>query len=312
MDLDVLIINQIKNENLNYPSSVKKIAILELRGGLGNQLFILNFIDFLEKNNFKVYSITNFYKSQENNSLKTDKRELYLDGDFLKLNTPGKIFSNFLSFIVNLPKQRNSFWRKALFKISKLFICYVDDSNLVQKIQSSKNIFFFDGYFQNFNLLQSNVQLIKKLSLDPKFKFNNSMIDSKLVAVHVRRRDYLNMSEELGVTYYQNALIYLKKTIGDFNFNVFTDDVEWCRNNSLFNDAISIKEATLENTIDHFIEMTTYKYFIISNSTYSYMAAYLSTQVGKVVVEPKPWFTKLKYIEYDEILNPNWKMIKNE
>ena len=58
--------------------------------------------------------------------------------------------------------------------------------------------------------------------------------------------------------------------------------------------------------------MTTYKNFIISNSTYSYMAAYLSTEIGKVVVEPKPWFKKLEYIEYDEILNPNWKMIENE
>lgn len=199
-----------------------------------------------------------------------------------------------------------------LFKISKLFICYVDDSNLVQKIKSSKNIFFFDGYFQNYNFLQSNVELIKRLSLDPKFKFDNSITDSNLAAVHVRRRDYLNMSEELGITYYQNALGYLKKTIGDFNFNVFTDDVEWCKNNSLFNEAVSIKEASLENTIDHFIEMTTYKNFIISNSTYSYMAAYLSTEIGKVVVEPKPWFKKLEYIEYDEILNPNWKMIENE
>lgn len=291
---------------------MKKIAIVEIKGGLGNQLFILNFIDFLEKNNFKVYSITSFYESQKNNSLNTDSRELYLYGDFLRLNIPSKKCSNFLSFILNLPNRRNSFWINVLFKISKLFICYVDDSNLVQKIKSSKNIFFFDGYFQNYDFLQSNVQLIKRLSLDPKFKFDNSITDSNLAAVHVRRRDYLNMSEELGITYYQNALGYLKKTIGDFNFNVFTDDVEWCKNNSLFNEAVSIKEASLENTIDHFIEMTTYKNFIISNSTYSYMAAYLSTEVGKVVVEPKPWFKKLEYIEYDEILNPNWKMIENE
>lgn len=291
---------------------MKKIAILEIKGGLGNQLFILNFIDFLEKNNFKVYSITNFYESQKNNSLNTDHRELYLCGDFLRLNIPSNKCSNFLSFILNLPNRRNSFWKKVLFKISKLFICYVDDSNLVQKIKSSKNIFFFDGYFQNYDFLQSNVQLIKRLSLDPKFNFDNSITDSNLAAVHVRRRDYLNMSEELDITYYQNALGYLKKTIGDFNFNVFTDDVEWCKNNSLFNEAVSIKEASLENTIDHFIEMTTYKNFIISNSTYSYMAAYLSTEPGKVVVEPKPWFKKLEYIKYDEILNPSWKMIENE
>ena len=84
---------------MNYPSSMKKIAILEIKGGLGNQLFILNFIDFLEKNNFKVYSITNFYESQKNNSLNTDNRELYLYGDFLRLNIPSKKCSNFLNFM---------------------------------------------------------------------------------------------------------------------------------------------------------------------------------------------------------------------
>ena len=37
---------------------MKKIAVLEIKGGLGNQLFILNFIQYLENKNFKVYALT--------------------------------------------------------------------------------------------------------------------------------------------------------------------------------------------------------------------------------------------------------------
>ena len=93
---------------------------------------------------------------------------------------------------------------------------------------------------------------------------------------------------------------------------MYTDDVLWCKENILFDEARSIKEATNENVINDFIEMTRYKYFIISNSTYSYMAAYLSSSDDKIVISPKPWFKKLDFIDYDLILNPGWEKIKNE
>ena len=58
---------------------MKKIAVLEVKGGLGNQLFILNFIQHLENKNFKVYALTDFYSKQKDSSIQTDKRNLHLE-----------------------------------------------------------------------------------------------------------------------------------------------------------------------------------------------------------------------------------------
>ena len=291
---------------------MRKIAVIEVKGGLGNQLFILNFIQYLENKNFKVYTLTNFYSNQKDNPIGTDIRDLYLDSGFVNLNIPKLKFSNFLSYIFNKKNQNLNLIQKIFFRISELLICYANDKNLITKLNSSKRIFFIDGYFQNYKFLQSNISLIDRLSYDPKFNFNLPVKSENIAVVHIRRKDYIDISEELNTSYYENALKLLKKTVGNIKFDVFTDDIEWCEKNPLFNDAISIKQATHKNTINDFIEMTRYKYFVISNSTYSYMAAYLSSWDNKIVISPKPWFKKLDFIDYDLILNPDWEKIKNE
>ena len=291
---------------------MRKIAVIEVKGGLGNQLFILNFIQYLENKNFKVYTLTNFYSNQKDNPIGTDKRDFYLDSDFVNLNIPKLKYSNFLSYIFKKKNQNLNLIQKIFFRISELLICYANDKNLINKLNSSKRIFFIDGYFQNYKFLQSNISLIDRLSYDPKFNFNLPVKSENIAVVHIRRKDYIDISEELSTSYYENALKFLKKTVDNIKFDVFTDDIEWCEKNPLFNDAISIKQAIHKNTINDFIEMTRYKYFVISNSTYSYMAAYLSSWDNKIVISPKPWFKKLDFIDYDLILNPDWEKIKNE
>ena len=292
---------------------MRKIGILEIKGGLGNQLFIFNFIQYLENNNFKVYSITNFYTEQKNNSLNTDKRQLYLDSNLVNLNIPKVKYSRFLSFIIHSKSKKMSFPQKLIFRFLELFISFANDNNLLEQIKSSKRVFFFDGFFQNYSLLQNKDQLTKRLSIDPKFNLTSTNdISDNLAMVHVRRKDYLKMDEELSLSYYENSLSLLKNSVQNLKFNVFTDDIEWCNKNSLFDEANFIKNASLESTITDFVEMTNYKYFIISNSTYSYMAAYLSPYDDKIVITPRPWFKKLDFLDYDLIINPDWEEIKNE
>ncbi len=292
---------------------MRKIGILEIKGGLGNQLFILNFIQYLENNNFKVYSLTNFYTEQQANSLNTEQRHLYLDSNLMNLNIPKVKYSKFLSMIIQINSRKKSFLQKLIFRFLKLIICFADDNNLLEQIKGSKRIFFFDGYFQNYSLLQSADQLTKRLTVDPKFNLTNTNdMHDHLAVVHVRRKDYLKIGEELDLSYYENSLSFLKNSVQNLEFNVFTDDVEWCKKNSLFNEANFIKNASLEDTIKDFVEMSNYKYFVISNSTYSYMSAYLSRHNNKIVITPQPWFKKLDFTNYDLIINPNWVKIKNE
>ena len=120
--------------------------------------------------------------------------------------------------------QNTNLVQKILLKISELFICYTDDKNLIKKLNSSKRIFLHKWLFSKYKLLQSNGELISRLSNDPKFKFDITNKSKKIAVVHVRRKDYLNISEELDISYYENALAF-KKTENNIQFDVYTDDI---------------------------------------------------------------------------------------
>ena len=62
----------------------------------------------------------------------------------------------------------------------------------------------------------------------------------------VRRGDYLSLKEDLSIEFYQNALIYCKENIKNFNYEIFTDDIEWVKNQNIFRDALEINPPSDE------------------------------------------------------------------
>ena len=63
---------------------------------------------------------------------------------------------------------------------------------------------------------------------------------------------------------------------------VFSDDLDWCRNNFAECNFVELPEDYLE-----FELMRECKHFIIANSTFSWWAAYLS--MNATVIAPKNW-----------------------
>lgn len=287
---------------------MRKIALVKMQGGLGNQIFALNFINYLEMLNFNVYTSVKFYKNTQSSSINTERRDLHLDIDVLKLKIINNFYETMLNKIIKIRKS-NSLYKRFV----ELFICFVNDENLNQNVSRKKFIFIFDGYWQNFELLHDKEGLIERLSLDKNFESLKKNEQKKYATMlHVRRKDYLNISEELNISYYKTALDHCRDSIGDLSYVIYTDDIKWVKQNPEFETASSIIEAKDTNTITDFLEMTSFKNFIISNSTYSYLAAYFGSNEKSTVVCPKPWFKNLKFTDYDKILNENWLLIKND
>jgi hypothetical protein len=287
---------------------MRKIALVKMQGGLGNQIFALNFINYLEMLNFNVYTSVKFYKNTQSSSINTERRDLHLDIDVLKLKIINNFYETMLNKIIKIRKS-NSLYKRFV----ELFICFVNDENLNQNVSRKKFIFIFDGYWQNFELLHDKEGLIERLSLDKNFESLKKNEQKKYATMlHVRRKDYLNISEELNISYYKTALDHCRDSIGDLSYVIYTDDIKWVKQNPEFETASSIIEAKDTNTITDFLEMTSFKNFIISNSTYSYLAAYFGSNEKSTVVCPKPWFKNLEYTDYDKILNENWLLIKND
>ena len=105
------------------------------------------------------------------------------------------------------------------------------------------------------------------------------------IALHVRRTDYINNSENhfnLPVEYYKAALDHFDS---DRNVIVFSDDSGWCHNEPLFSDDRFIISDNEDNRVDLCL-MSMCSDFIIANSSYSWWGAWLSSNPNKKVIAP--------------------------
>jgi len=148
-----------------------------------------------------------------------------------------------------------------------------------------------DGYWQSHKYFEHNRDLILELFSIP--KKHEEYIDKNYgyawqmkptVSIHVRRGDYVNITHAhplCSINYYNNAIEFL----GDCNYMVFSDDLEWCKLNFpssyTFVDESDYISLYLMSMCDH---------NIIANSSFSWWGAWLNTNDDKKVIYPKQWF----------------------
>jgi|TARA_B100001996_G_C18582485_1_gene562791 hypothetical protein len=130
----------------------------------------------------------------------------------------------------------------------------------------------------------------------------------KPIALHVRRTDYVTNSENhlnLTTEYYEAAL---KQFDDDRNVIVFSDDPEWCHEQSIFSDDRFIISENDDNRVDLCL-MSLCDDFIIANSSYSWWGAWLSTNKDKKIIAPVNWFGSKGYTkDHDtkDIIPEDW------
>lgn len=125
------------------------------------------------------------------------------------------------------------------------------------------------------------------------------------VAIHVR-----HYSESGGERIYVPCSSdYLKKAMAlypkEAQFVVCTNDLE--RTKKLFAD-LSVEPYYVENEPHYhdFYLMSMCKHNIISNSSYSWWAAYLNTNPEKIVAAPLAWFTSDSGLDSKDLIPSSW------
>lgn len=243
--------NKNKKSILSTKTTVQQnILWVELFGGLGNTLFqIATGYALSKKFNYKLYFINPKYNPHKTcNYKKTFYKQL--------------IFSDPLKNSIKIKEKHEQQYNNIILPKGSIILF---------------------GYWQCPEYFNEYKNDIKKL-----LGFENIDITSNTVTLHVRRGDYLKISHIhpiCSINYYKKAA----EIIGfDKIYNIFSDDIDWCKNNLNF---LPNKNFIVADEVETFHIMIQSEFFIIANSTFSWWAAYLG--IPKKVIAPKPWINTL-------------------
>ena len=111
-------------------------------------------------------------------------------------------------------------------------------------------------------------------------------------AIHIRRTDYVEPKRWYRSLTEEDVHKIREKFPND-NFIIFSDDIEWCKQKfSNMNFRFSVKnDSKYDDSLIEFAAMRKCMAVLMSNSTFSWWAAYLSDEPGHVTVYKHPWFT---------------------
>ena len=283
---------------------MRKLAIVEIKGGLGNQVFQYSFGKYLESSGFRVLYNLDFFTSSKNLENVTE-RDFLLKELSCEINEVSRLMqklSDTFNYLINSKKI------KSIFPfINKYIYQYLKEKDYDKDLEYKDYLIinYFDGYWQN-NIYHLKTQKESLLNI---FHINNQDIESlnnDRVLIHVRRQDYLKLGIDLPQNYYENSINLLKKDLKEFEFDIFTDDKEWVLNQNIFSDFRNIYGED-DDPIESFKKMLCYKHFIIANSTYSYLAAFFGEKQDSKVFMPYKWSVNKNK---DFLTHNSWKKVQ--
>jgi hypothetical protein len=199
--------------------------------------------------------------------------------------------------------KKGQFWLKKFYKYLPSFREYFQLG--YEDIQERKNVLtstnaVWDGYFQSeeyFSPYQDEIidlfQIKSNHKTDFEAKYKEIVDTKKILAIHVRRTDYVEWgSEELGgknmtlpMSYYKNCLDLITN-VEDYHVVVLSDDIEFAKN--AFSEYSNFTYSTESEIIDFQIILNADS-VILSNSTFAWWASFLNQKKGFKGYAPKYW-----------------------
>lgn len=176
------------------------------------------------------------------------------------------------------------------------------------------------GYF--YGTWQSEKYFINHDKIKNSFKFNEQRLNQETrriakslggegvtVSIHIRRGDYLSDAFASGfgnccpLEYYRKAINFMNEKFHDPLFLIFSDDMEWVKENLILRNAIYVNHNKNIDSWQDMYLMSKCKHNIIANSTFSWWGAWLNDNDDKIVIAPKRWWST---IDNDDVVPESW------
>ena len=285
-------------------------TLVEIKGGFGNQIFQFAFANKLKDEGFNVFINTEYFKFNREEIKDNTYRNLIIKENIFGLK---KINIFYLYFFKILKKINESRKLNKLFKRSGLpYFIKLKDSNFDKKLLDTKFV-HLDGYWQNIdNLVSQKEFLVEALSkIDILKKPINFLPQENTVMLLIRRGDYIKMEEDLSLNFYKKCIETITNKLDKFELSIFTDDIQWVKEQKIFDNAKRVfgPEEEPEKVIDLFSKMLQNKHFIVANSTFSLIAAFVKEMDDSIIIVSDPWFRNK---EKEKLSLDNWIKIPNE
>jgi len=260
----------------------KGVVVGNLKGQLGNQMFQIAATIAHARNNDADYYFPDLIKIQEYNVPLNFKKIFFRIG-LKALNPP---------FIPDYTYNQVGY--------EYIPIPYQPCMKLDGYFQSEK---FFDGHQEEILHLFAPSNRILSYLVD---KYSDIIEDPCSVAIHIRT---YNKEDPHHLIYILHGRDYVEKAVEYFPedslFVVFSDDILWCQQN-LQGIRPNMRFIEGENYHHDFYLISLCKHQIISNSSFSWWAAYLNSNPDKIVIAPKKWFQKSYKTNDEDIVPDSW------
>ncbi len=288
------------------------MIIIRLKGGMGNQMFQYAF------------------------GLNLAQRlgtELYLDlsslldrskGDFVYRNYDLTIFNleaQFLTsptFLKNIYKVKSSWLSRVLRKQINKGKGYRKESHFhfePKLVEEASEKTIYEGWFQSpkyFAGIESVLQQhfsFKQDILSGSQELFKRIKNTNSICLNVRRTDFIKV-DNLNTTskdYFIQAAKYFIENTEAPHFFIFSDDVEWCRENIKLNAPLEIVDHSHKGIkFSNYMQLMSFcKHFIIPNSSFAWWAVWLNNNPSKMVVAPKKWFNDAS-IDTTDLVPEQW------
>lgn len=157
----------------------------------------------------------------------------------------------------------------------------------------------------------------KNAELYEVIKNNNSVcISLRCWNIDVKNEESVKKRFVCTQEYYKSAIEYIKTVVNNPVFVVFSDNIEWAKEN-IKSEGVFYYEDGTDPTWEKIRLMYNCKHFIMSNSTFCWWAQYLSENENKIVVSPQNWFNQKYFTKYEmnylnSLIGADWHTINTD
>jgi hypothetical protein len=255
---------------------------VDLMGGLGNCLFQIAAAYSTSLRDSKTFICQKNVSHGSHKPLDYYLNNIFGKINFGEVNTNSQLYKEPFFHYNEIPKTNDNLILNGYFQSEKYFINYRNEILELFAINNEVN-----------HKLQTKYQ---------------KLLNKKTCSIHVRRGDYIRLNDfhtVQPIDYYEKSFNLIGE---DYEYLIFSDDIEWCKNNFDFikNKHFIEGDADYENLY----LMSMCEHNIIANSSFSWWGAWMNMNENKKVISPKNWFgNKNKHLDTQDIYPKNWVLI---